>query len=628
MIDEEKIINSIKNKKRHFFKSIRFKFICWFLITSLVPLFIVGMIAYFYSKDLATKRVLEHLTSVTDSRKEHLKTFLKAKEGRTIDFSSDGFIRDITKKVVKGIEPHHDIESSIKMLNTHLANNKVPLCEDIFETFIINLDGIIISSSNELSIGIDVSRSDYFQEGKKGVYTSQIYHVPVVGTKRPQVSGLPLSYSRNFIAVAAPLKDKTTFELIGVLINKINPDTLNNITTKRNGLGESGEVYLVNMDKLMITESRFRKDCILKQKVDTIGVRNCISGNDGIGIYDDYRGVPVIGSYAWIEEPGWALMTEVDVTEAFASLRKIRNLIIIVTIPMLLTVIGVSFFISTKISKPIITITDAIKRITSGELEHEISVSTNDELGQISNELGKIEFQIKESYKKLLHSERLVSVGRIAAGVAHEVNNPLSVLSGRLQLLIERCTDNTLSEEYEKLLYLANRIEKTVDGLLYFSRQKDMDLAYVDLNTVIEDSISLIERQMYANGIKIIKRYESNLPPVKISTNQIQQVFFNIVLNAFDSMVDKGNLTICTRSCDDGKKVRTTFEDTGGGIPAKDIDKIFEPFFTTKPPRKGTGLGLSISYGIIRNHNGTINVESEEGKGTKFMIDLPVKEIN
>jgi two-component system NtrC family sensor kinase len=341
-------------------------------------------------------------------------------------------------------------------------------------------------------------------------------------------------------------------------------------------------------------------------------------------VYDNYRGIPVVGTHAWLEEIRCGLITEIDTAKVFAPLRKIRNMIIIVTIPILSLVIGISFLISRRISKPIITITDAVKKITSGGPKQKISVLTNDELEEISNELNKIVSKIENSYKIALHSERLASVGRIAAGLAHEINNPLSVLSGRLQMLIEKCTDDTLSDEYNKLLHLANRVEKTVDGLLCFSRQKDTELTSIDINTVIESSISLLEKQMRTRGIKIEKRYGSNLPPVKISVSQIQQALFNIIQNAFDSITEKGILTICSSLSSDGNSIQVSFEDTGGGISAKDINRIFEPFFTTKPPHKGTGLGLSISYGIIQQHNGTINVETKEGKGTTFTINLPV----
>ena len=623
-MEKDAVVDSTDVDNKYFFKSIRFKFICWFLAIALVPLLIVGTISYFYGKKIAIEKLFNHLVSENDLRKEHIKTFLSAKKGRTIDFSSDGFIRDITKKIVNGIEPSHSREKDIEKLNYHLIRNKVPLDEDIIEIFIVDLNGRVISSSNKELLDSDVSTFDYFQAGKKDVYISQIYNVPDIRIRDRQPAELTLSTNRDFIAVAAPLKEKSTLELIGVLVNKVDKCALDKILNKRNGLGETGEAYLVNKDKLIITKSRVNKNAVFTQKVDTIGVRECISGNDGIGTYNDYRDIPVIGSYAWLDEPGWALMLEMDVKEAFAPLKKILNLIIIIAIPMFSVIISVSFLVSRRVARPIISISDAIKKVTSGDRKQRDSVFTDDELGEISRELRRIEHEMEDSYEQLLHSERLASVGRIAAGVVHEINNPLSVLSGKLQLLIENCTDNIQLEEYEKLLHLSCRIEKTVYGLLSFSRQKDMELNNVNINTVIEDSISLVERQMTTRGIKIVKKYGVRLPLVKISVSQMQQVFLNIIMNAFDSMVDNGILTICTKISDDGENIHMVFEDTGSGVSSKDIDKIFEPFFTTKDPHKGTGLGLSISYGIVKNHKGEIKVESREGKGTVFTVSLPV----
>ncbi len=623
-MEKDAVVDSTDVGKKYFFKSIRFKFICWFLVIALVPLLIVGMISYFYGKKIAVEILFDHFVSENDLRKEHIKTFLSAKKGRTIDFSSDGFIRDITKKIVNGIEPSYYREKDIEKLNGHLLKNKVPLDEDIIEIFIVDLNGRVISSSNEEFIDADVSAYDYFQAGKKDVYMSQIYHVPDIRIRDRQPAELTLSTNRDFMAVAAPLKEKSTLELIGVLVNKVDKSAINKILKKRSGLGETGEAYLVNKDKLIVTEGGFKKGCMQSQKIDTIGVRDCIMGNDGIGVYNGCCDVPVVGSYAWLDEPGWALMLEMDVKEAFAPLKKIRNLIIIIAIPIFSVIISVSFLVSRRVTRPIISISDAIKKVASGDHKQRVSVFTDDELGEISRELRKIEHEMEESYEQLLHSERLALVGRIAAGVAHEVNNPLSVLSGKLQLLIENCADNALLEEYEKLLHLSGRIEKTVDGLLYFSRQKDMELNNVNINTVIEDSISLVDGQMTTRGIKIVKRYGVKLPLVKISVSQMQQVFLNIIMNASDSMVDNGILTICTKVSDDGENIHTVFEDTGSGVSSEDIDKIFEPFFTTKSPREGTGLGLSISYGIVKNHKGEIKVESREGKGTVFTVSLPV----
>ena len=630
MFEKNRTVNTTKHKKKSFFKSIRFKFIFWFLVISLVPLLIVGIVAYFYGGNIVTKKIFDHLVAINDSRKEHIKTFINAKKGRIIDFSSDGFIRDTSKEIVKGyyVDSNHDIDikKSIKKLNYHLANNKKVLDDDILEIMVINHKGIVISSTNEGSIGIRTPYPGNLQESsnltsfwrENTVYVSPVYYSEVLG--------------RSLLSVSAPITDKNNGELLGIIVHRNGTDALKKITSNRVGLGETGETLLWQRDGdniSLLFPMRHSSNATTSVSIpldsgEAEPMRLALEGKSGAIIAPDYRNVTVVAAYEYIPNMRWGLVTKMDKVEAFAPLRKIRNLIFIVMIPVFSTIIVISFFISRKISKPIISINDAIKKITSGEFEYNISVSTDDELEQISVELNKISSVIDESYKKLLHSERLASVGRITAGVAHEVNNPLSVLSGRLQLLIEKCKDNNLSDEYKKLLGLTNRIENTVDGLLYFSRQKDMNLTSEDINNVMEDSISLVEEQMQARGIEIFKKYGSNIPTINISSDQIQQAFFNIILNAYDSMTNKGILKICTKLSDDGKGIQINIEDTGSGISDKDISNIFEPFYTTKPPHKGTGLGLSISYGIIKNHNGSVKVESKEGEGTTFIINLPV----
>ncbi len=611
--------------KEHFFKSIRSKFTYWFLITSLIPLFIVSAVSYFYSTHLMTKRVFDQFGALNDSRKEHIKTFLKEKRERTVDFSTDGFIRDVVKKIVKKRIPYDEIEKQKSVLNKHLSDNKAPLDVDIIETLIIDLNGKVISSSIIESRDSDVSASDYFQEGKKSVYISKKCHLSVLQQYRDSQNSRPsLKKHRNFLTIAAPLKDRITHDILGVLANRIDIHALNKILLKRNGFGKTGQSYLVGGDKVIITNYRCDKGDLHRRMLNNNCTRECLSGNEGIIIYKNFHYVPVVRSYAWLEETGWALFTEMSVEEAFAPINKVRNVVIIITAPIFALVFFLSLLASKTVAKPIITVTESLKNISSEGQWKKISVVYNDELGVISNELNKLINRIQESYHQLLHADRLGSIGRIAAGVAHEINNPLSVLAGRVELLIEECEDETLYKEYMSLYHLAERIKKTVNGLLHFSRQMDFELIDGNINDVLEPSISLLEKQMATHGIKIIRIYQSDLPLVKMSSDQIEQAFFNILLNAFDSMANKkGILTIGTRLSSDGKKVLVSFKDSGCGISTDNIDKIFEPLFSTKGTCNNSGLGLSISYGIIKHHNGTIHVTSKEGQGTTFTVELP-----
>ncbi len=225
---------------------------------------------------------------------------------------------------------------------------------------------------------------------------------------------------------------------------------------------------------------------------------------------------------------------------------------------------------------------------------------------------------------ELMRVDRLRTVGRLAAGVAHEINNPLSVLYGTLQELSQHppTSDELDKTMFERLLHVAGRIKKTVHNLLVFSRQQAAEKSSQDINTVIENTLSLIASMLSKHSISLELLLDENLPKTTVNAEQMQQVFLNLILNAHDAMADGGTLTISTSLSEDRLKI--VFADTGCGIDQLDTEKIFAPFFTTKDVGSGTGLGLSISYGIIREHSGDIKAANRPGGGAEFVISLPL----
>lgn len=227
----------------------------------------------------------------------------------------------------------------------------------------------------------------------------------------------------------------------------------------------------------------------------------------------------------------------------------------------------------------------------------------------------KLEYQI-------FQAEKLAAIGRLAAGMAHEINNPLFVISGRLDLLLEGANiDENVRKDLGIISQQADRIRKLVDRLLMFSRQKPPVLENIDINDSLEGVLPLLSyHKLPSESVTVEKRFAAGLPPVKGDLNQLQEVFVNLMLNAYQSMPNGGTLSIKTENLED-KFLQITISDTGGGISPRDLKNIFMPFFSTK--KDGTGLDLSICYNIIRNHNGSIDLDSEFGKGTKFIIKLP-----
>jgi PAS domain S-box-containing protein len=224
---------------------------------------------------------------------------------------------------------------------------------------------------------------------------------------------------------------------------------------------------------------------------------------------------------------------------------------------------------------------------------------------------------------RLVQADKLSSIGLLAAGVAHEVNTPLAVISTYAQMLAKQVSgDEQKSKLLEKIAKQTFRASEIVNSLLNFSRTSSTDFADADMNRVIRETLSLIDHQMQKAGVEVITSLEDGLPSVKANPGKLQQVFLNLVLNARDAMSSGGVLAIKSW-CDDGL-VRIDVADNGGGIPPENLGRIFDPFFTTKAPKKGTGLGLSVVYGIVREHGGTIEVESQVGQGTRFHLEFPV----
>jgi PAS domain S-box-containing protein len=224
--------------------------------------------------------------------------------------------------------------------------------------------------------------------------------------------------------------------------------------------------------------------------------------------------------------------------------------------------------------------------------------------------------------EQLQHSEKMASIGLLAAGVAHEVNTPLAGISSYTQMLREQVErGDARAELLEKIEKQAFRAAKIINNLLNFSRASAPTVEPVDLNKVLLDVLSLLEHQLTASRIKVRKELAEELPRVRGNENRLQQVFFNLILNARDAMAKGGWLTLATRA-EDGT-VLVDVGDTGEGIRRENIKRIYDPFFTTKGIGRGTGLGLSVSYGILQEHGGAIFVDSTPGKGTTFQVTLP-----
>ncbi len=246
----------------------------------------------------------------------------------------------------------------------------------------------------------------------------------------------------------------------------------------------------------------------------------------------------------------------------------------------------------------------------------------------LNKEVSKANKELRAAQEQLIQSEKLAALGRLSADIAHEINNPLGGIKNCLYLL-----SDSVSEHKKEYLDIAeqevNRIASIVRRLLDLYRPKKEIMRPTNVNVPLDEILAVIKNQIANRNVKIIKHYDPKLPDAMASPEHLKQVFLNIILNALESMPEGGELAIKTYSQIEHTgepEIKLKFTDTGCGIPEERMNKIFDPFFTTKKGGKGTGLGLSVSYGVIQRHNGRIEVKSEVGKGTTFIISLPVHE--
>jgi PAS domain S-box-containing protein len=235
--------------------------------------------------------------------------------------------------------------------------------------------------------------------------------------------------------------------------------------------------------------------------------------------------------------------------------------------------------------------------------------------------------EIHEMQRLAVRTEKLASIGKLAAGVTHEILNPVNIISMKIQMMLMKDVDD--KELLNGLHVMKNQVDRIVkisEALLKFSRMRKSDeKKNIGINNLFRDTLLLVEKELLLKNIEIKREFEENLPPIMADANQLSQVFFNLITNARDAMPDGGTLTLGTRSDKDKKRVLISVKDTGTGIPEEILPNIFDPFFTTKKEGAGTGLGLSICYGIIEGHSGRMWAENNKTGGATFFIELPVK---
>jgi signal transduction histidine kinase len=298
---------------------------------------------------------------------------------------------------------------------------------------------------------------------------------------------------------------------------------------------------------------------------------------------------------------------------------------------------ALSLLLTLLVGRPVQQLSETMAKVEAGNLNAHVRFKRRDEIGALGRSFNAMVRRIADMLRQLeLHhqremqrADRLATLGELAAGIAHEVRNPLAGISGAVQVLTSELADDDPRKDVMKEIQKEiDRLDGSLKTFLEYARPAKPELQLVDVHEVIDRTLNLCLQSAQCSGIEVVRRFDNDLPPMRIDPILMEQVFMNIIINALQAMDNSGRLTVITRRANDGivrgDAADIVFEDTGGGIPEERLENIFRPFFSTK--HQGTGLGLTIALRIVEQHGGTITVDSEVGKGTRFRVVVPMNQ--
>ncbi|MDB9526679.1 ATP-binding protein [Oscillatoria sp. CS-180] len=657
-----------------------------FLLLSLLVVSAASFSAYALAARALEAEVLTRLKAIADIREESLERWVEDQKDFIVTQSGLTDIREAATLLSKRSENAVDyqLKSTISYQKLHqyfdtLLENQ----RNVEEIFLMSgVGGQIAISTDSAQEGEYRSTDIYFVEGKEGLFVQGVYPSPIK--------------QRPMITISMPVLNLDD-ELAAVLAIHLNSNRLDEILQPSDENNSSGqESYVVDQFNVFVSAKGFGRSGF-PRGVHTEGIDAAVRGESGTGLYNNYKNIPVIGVYQWLEDYNLALLVEVPQSEALKPARiLLRNILVIGVVSAVLLSLGI-YFLARQISQPILAISRTARRIASGDLNASVSVATQDEVGVLAKSFNQMTYQLRRSQqqladyshsveqkadeleatlanlthaqRRLVQAEKMSSLGQLVAGVAHEINNPVTFIYGNIsfaksyvdELLslvslarrgastreiessAEKLDVDFLVEDFKKLISSiqtgAERIREIVESLQNYSRLDEAEQKQVQIHDGIESTLTILASRLKANGhfsgIHVQKKYDV-LPAVICYPGPLNQVLMNLLSNAIDALQEReeilppevldecpNQITITTyQSCG---WVKIAISDNGVGMPPEVQTKVFDYLFTTKPSGRGTGMGLSISRDIIEvKHGGRLEFKSQLGKGTTFQIVIPV----
>ena len=608
------------------FWSIKRKLLIFALCISLIPILVITILFYLSARGSVEKQINQKMIAVAESKALHIEAFLKTIRGRTIDFCSDGYIRDKLDIINQKVLLEQD---AVVDLSSHLKNNKMPLDPDIASITVLNTTGTVVASTIKSIIGNDFSNHEEFvhivSKNKKEVFTHRPHFQQYL--------------NHSTMEVAAPVTSMESGQTIGIIINAYNQEIINDITSNREGMGNSGEIVIglkedgtiqfINTLKYTPGATTTLKIPLNDEAAEPM--RLALEGKYGTIIGHDYRDINVIAAYRYIPSIGWGLVAKMDKAEAFAPLTVLRNIAIILggVSSIAVILVGISFSIST--SRPINRLTAAAKKISNGNYDYSVEIDRHDEIGALAvsfnNMTSKLTHEINEHEKA---EARLTGLNKeleaFCYSVSHDLRAPLRGIEGFSRALEEDYADkfDLQGKDYlRRICTASHKMDNLITDLLDLSRitRSKMKHEKVDLSALVKSKALELQETEPERQVEFVIAEgdctDGDTKLLKIAIDNLMDNAWKFTGKHSQARIEFGI------SLQDGESVYFISDD-GVGFDMTYADKLFGAFqrLHSITEFEGTGIGLATVNRIIQRHGGNIWAEGEIGQGAKFCFTL------
>lgn len=613
-------------------KKISRRFFSGLLLVAVVPISLMGYGIYRVARNVVIRSAFMHMETIRDSHKDRLNMWFAERLKDLEVIAELPFVRDIcASNWSKGEDSGMDSQQA-GLIEDILAitRAKSPSYKSMH---IFSLSGAMLASTAPRSEEImDYDPNVLFNEVKTSGR-------PVLGHVHQH------SDHRWYIHLAAPIRARDGGIVAYTLAVLDASATLDPVMTDRAGLGQTGETYLVSKDRRIVTESRYlNRSETLDRFLSTSGVNAAIQGEQATSVYVNYMGRSVIGAYAWLPRYNWAILAEMQEDEILEPFQTIRTAVAVTTAVVGFLSLLLAWFMSRRVSLPIIRVAQASHEIAEGRFDQRIPFTGEDEISVLSenfnmmaeklsvviNSLRDKEASLQNAYEELVEmqeqlvrSEKMAAIGELVASVVHEMRNPLCSVKLNLQIIgrtLER--GGSISEHYLIAIDQVSQLEKMFTDLMNYSKPITLQKEVVSLERLIEESLRQLEPLINGLETRVVLDLDKRMRPILADPDRMRQVLVNIIKNAAEAAGGNGRVEIRGALRDSNGKALVTLDiaDDGEGVAEHDLKRIFQPFFTTK--KKGTGLGLPIVKKILEAHGYTISVSSEEARGTVVHLQM------